>query len=58
MFVGKFPDLQGKERDLVIREGRVGLWKDGKVQRDRREEVFYEVLRNSKLTRQVIDLSK
>jgi len=58
VFVGKFPDLQGKERDLVIREGRVGLWKDGKVQRDRREEVFYEVLRNSKLTRQVIDLSK
>jgi hypothetical protein len=58
MFVGKFPDLQGKERDLVIREGRVGRWQDGKVQGDHGEEVFYEVLPNSKLSSQVIDLSK
>ena len=58
MFVGRFPDLLGKERDLVIREGRVGLWQDGKVQGDRGAEVFYEVLPNSKLTSQVIELAK
>ena len=58
MFVGKFPDLQGKERNLVIREGRVGFWQDGKVLEDRGEEVFYEVLPNSKLAGQVIELSK
>lgn len=58
MFVGKFPDLQGKERDLVIREGRVGRWQGGKVAEERGDEVFYEVLPNSKLASQVIDLSK
>jgi hypothetical protein len=58
MFVGKYPDLRGKERDLVIREGRVGLWQDGKVPEDRGEEVFYEVLPNSKLASQVLELSK
>ncbi|MFT7689267.1 MAG: hypothetical protein ACI9FB_004635, partial [Candidatus Azotimanducaceae bacterium] len=31
MFVCKFPDVEGKERELVIREGKVGLWHDDKI---------------------------
>jgi hypothetical protein len=58
MFVGKFPDVLGKERDLVICEGRVGLWKDGIVQPDRGDEPFYEVLPNSKLASQVLELAR
>lgn len=58
MFFGKFPDVLGKERELVIREGRVGRWQDGKAMPDRGEGVFYEVLPNSKLSRQVSDLAK
>ncbi|MFT5101808.1 MAG: hypothetical protein ACI9HY_003944 [Planctomycetaceae bacterium] len=58
MFVGRFPDILGKERDPVIREGRVGLWIDGIVQPDRCDEPFFEVLPNSKLASQVVELAR
>jgi hypothetical protein len=58
MFFGKFPDVHGKERELVIRAGRVGRWDDGKIETGGLDEVFYEVLPNSKLSRQVTELAK
>lgn len=58
MFFGKFPDVQGKERELVIREGKVGRWHDGNVIPGAGNQVFYELLPNSKLSRQVSDLAK
>ncbi len=57
MFVGKFPDVQGKERELVIREGITGSYEQGQVVA-RQGEPFYEVLPNSKLARQVLEHSK
>ena len=57
--VGKFPDVKGKERHLVVRVGKVGLWKDEKVEQlADSDDVFYEVLPNSKYANQVISLSE
>jgi len=63
MFVGKYPDTLGKERDLVIREGRVQRWKQGAVLKSEAdsndpEEFFYEVLPNSKLASQVVEVAR
>ena len=58
MFVGRFPDVMGKERELVIREGKVGRWKNEQVQSERGDEVFYEILPNSKLASQVLELAR
>lgn len=57
MFVGKFPDVQGKERELVIREGVTGVINNGSVTA-RSGSPFYEVLPNSKLARQVLEHSR
>jgi hypothetical protein len=58
MYFGKFPDMLGKERELVIREGRIGRWQNNEISPQRSDQVFYEVLPNSKLSRQVSDLAK
>ena len=63
MFVGKFPDTLGKERELVIREGRVKKWNQGRIvetdiAEDGPVEFFYEILPNSKLASQVIEASR
>jgi hypothetical protein len=57
MYVGKFPDVQGKERELVVREGVTGQFAGGKVS-GRDGAPFYEVLPNSKLARQVLEHSR
>jgi hypothetical protein len=58
VYVGKFPDMQGKERYLVIREGRIGLWKNDEVKDNSQStEVFYEVLPNNKFANQIINLA-
>ena len=54
LHVGKFPDVNGKAHDLVIREGRVRLWQDeAPVQGHVCEECFYEVVTNRKLITQL-----
>ncbi|MFT5571079.1 MAG: hypothetical protein ACI9FB_000089 [Candidatus Azotimanducaceae bacterium] len=63
MFVCKFPDIAGKERELVIREGSVGLWKDDEVKvlsknALTKDQFFYEVLTNSKLNSQVLEVAR
>ena len=58
MFVCKFPDVAGKERELVIREGKVGLWRDGKICESPKQNTFYEVLPNSKLNSQVLEVAR
>ncbi len=57
MYVGRFPDVRGKERELVIREGIVGRW-DGEQSTPGPEdgERYYEVLPNSKLASQVLEV--
>lgn len=59
VYVGQFPDMVGKVRDLVIREGVVGVWREGEVQLGQEGgEPFYEVLPNSKFTSQVLELAR
>lgn len=59
VFVGRFPDVFGKERDLVIREGVVGTWRNETVHRGTESgEVFYEVLPNSRFASKVLELAR
>lgn len=52
--VGKYPDLLGKNHDLVIREAQVGLWRDdAPVEGHTSDERFFEVVTNRKLISQI-----
>lgn len=52
--VGKYPDLQGKNHDLVIREAQVGLWRDdAPVEGHVSDARFFEVVTNRKLISQI-----
>ena len=54
LHVGKYPDVSGRSHDVVIREGKVGLWRDdGPVVGHVSEESFYEVVTNRKLISQI-----
>jgi hypothetical protein len=54
--IGQYPDTNGRKKDLIIREGRVGIWKDSQVHEDPdTEEVYYEVVVNRKVTPLVLE---
>jgi len=56
--VGQYPDVVGKERDLVIRRGKVGLLKADKVDAAYDTgQFYYEVIPNGKLANRVVALS-
>ena len=58
MFFGRFPDLAGKERELVIREGLVRGWANGHIVEASDQKYFYEVLTNLKLASQVLKVAR
>lgn len=60
LYVGRFPDISGKERDIVIREGAVGSWQREKFRKGREGgPVFYEVLpHSSKLASQAVEAAR
>jgi len=47
---GEYPDTSGKKRTLVIREGKVGLWKKDRIEPNDTDENFYEVVTNPQIT--------
>lgn len=49
-YYGEYPDTVGKKRNLVIREGQVGLWKNDSIQPHDIDERFYEVVTNAQIT--------
>ena len=56
-YVGRYPDVAGKQRDIVVRQGRVGLWRgDAVVTGGRTSQFFYEVLPNSKFANRIVEL--
>ena len=56
--MGQYPDVVGKERDLVIRRGKVGLLKADKVDAAYDTgQFYYEVIPNGKLANRVVALS-
>lgn len=58
-FVGQYPDVHGKKRDLVVRQARVGVWRNGSADYAEDTELFcYEVLPNSKYAAQILELAK
>ena len=55
--VGRFPDANGRKRDLVVRQGTVGVWDDPHVTSGPADgQSFYEVLTNNKLVTQIIGM--
>lgn len=57
--VGQYPDVVGKQRDLVVREGRVGLLANDIVDAEADTGlIYYEVLPNSKFAAQIVELSR
>lgn len=57
-YVGQYPDIQGKERDLVVREGKVGVWRDDSIGSESGSgRFFYEVLPNNKFANQIVELA-
>lgn len=57
--VGQYPDATGRKKDLVIREGKVGLWKDNKIiENPDSDESYYEVVVNRKVLSLILDAVK
>ena len=57
--VGQFPDVMGKQRDIIVRAGHVGVWQNDAI--DQAAEtglVFYEVLPNSKFAGQIAEMAR
>tara|TARA_B110000858_G_scaffold157616_1_gene180454 strand:+ start:37567 stop:39867 length:2301 start_codon:yes stop_codon:yes gene_type:complete len=53
---GQYPDTNGRKKDLIIREGKVGIWKDSQVHEDpNSDEVYYEVVVNRKVIPLVLE---
>ncbi len=58
-FVGQYPDIVGKKRDLVIRQGKVGVWRgDASVKDAETGLFFYEVLPNTKFAAQIVEMAQ
>ena len=54
--VGTYPDVNGRKKDLVIREGKVGLWRDSEVHDDPdSDDPYYEVVVNRKVIPLVLE---
>jgi hypothetical protein len=50
--------MTGGERELIITDGAIGIWKDNAVSRgDDKSEPFYEVLPNSKFASLLLELA-
>lgn len=57
--VGQYPDAKGRSKDLVIREGKVGLWQDEAIRENHEsDESYYEVVVNRKVLPLVLDAVK
>ena len=54
--VGQYPDTNGRKKDLIIREGKVGIWKDSEIHEDPdSDEVYYEIVVNRKVMPLVLE---
>ena len=54
--VGQYPDANGRKKDLVIREGKVGLWRDSEIHEDPdSDESYFEVVVNRKVLPLVLE---
>jgi hypothetical protein len=57
--IGQYPDTNGRKKDLIIREGKVGIWRDLKIGEARGQtESYFEVVVNRKVIRILLDSSE
>jgi len=57
--VGQYPDANGRKKDLVIREGKIGLWKDNRIEENPdSDESYYEVVVNRKVLSLILDAAQ
>lgn len=54
--VGQYPDTNGHKKDLIIREGEIGVWENSQIHEDPdSDEVYYEVVVNRKVIPLVLE---
>lgn len=54
--VGQFPDTTGRKKDLVIREGKIGIWRDEQIHDDPESDAsYFEVVVNRKVLPLVLE---
>lgn len=54
--VGQYPDTTGRKKDLIIREGKIGIWRDGQIFDDPESDTsYFEVVVNRKVTPLVLE---
>ena len=54
--VGQYPDTTGRKKDLVIREGKIGIWRDEAIHEDpTSQDSYYEVVVNRKVIPLVLE---
>ena len=59
LYTGAYPDIQGKLREIIIREGRVRVWEnDHVVDGSETGEVYHEVVTNAKINAQISGMLK
>lgn len=59
LYTGQYPDVGGKLREMVIREGKVRVWdNDRVVDGSETGELFHEIVTNSKLNAQISGMLK
>lgn len=58
-FVGKYPDMKGRKKDLIIRQGHVGTWANNEILAHRNTgESYYEVVVNRKVIPAILEAMK
>ncbi|MCH7815486.1 MAG: hypothetical protein IIC60_02840 [Proteobacteria bacterium] len=56
--IGQYPDSNGRQKDLVIREGKVGIWRNSQIEEDLDSDAsYYEVVVNRKVNSLVLEAS-
>lgn len=59
LYYGLYKDVEGDRHDIVIREGRVGIWENEAIIRgDENAEPYYEVVTNGKVISMLRDKLK
>lgn len=53
---GQYPDTNGRKKELVIREGKIGIWRDNAIYDDpESDKSYYEVVVNRKVSPLVLE---
>lgn len=59
LYVGSYPDVEGKLREIIVREGKVKVWEtDHVVNGSETGELYHEVVTNAKINAQISGMLK